>query len=98
VVCVAKIDVAALVFDDENEAKFKANKVTVDEVQEVWARWPRYYVNRAERRATHVMVGPTRRGKTLVVPIERWGSTDLWRPTTAFAANPGQVSRYRSGK
>lgn len=89
---------ATLVFDDENEAKFKANKVSLDEVQEVWSRWPRYYVNRPERRATHVMVGPTRRGRILVVPIERWGSMAEWRPTTAFAAEPGQVSRYRSGK
>jgi hypothetical protein len=95
---VAKIDVAALVFDDENEAKFKMNKVSVDEVQEVWARWPRYYVNRTGGRATHVMVGPTRRGRSLVVPIERWGSSDIWRPTTAFEAGPGQVSRYRSAK
>lgn len=92
-----QIDVAALVFDDENEAKFKANKVSVDEVQQVWAKWPRYYVNRPGRRASHVMVGPTRHGRNLVVPIERWGSEDVWRPTTAFAASPSQVSRYRSG-
>jgi hypothetical protein len=36
--------------------------------------------------------------RTLVIPIQRWGTTDVWRPTTAFAANPGQVSRYRSAK
>jgi hypothetical protein len=94
----ASIDVAALVFDDENEVKFRANGVTVDEVQQVWSKWPRYYTNRPGRRASHVMVGPTRRSRTLVVPIEQWGGSDVWRPTTAFEASPGQVSRYRSRK
>ena len=92
----AIIDVAALVFDDENEAKFAARRVTVDEVQQVRDKWPRYYINRPDRRATHVMVVPTRLGRILVVPIERWGADDLWRPVTAFEATPGQASRYRS--
>lgn len=92
----AIIDVAALVFDDVNEAKFAAHGVTVDEVQQVRDKWPRYYLNRPDRRATHVMVGPTRRGRIVVVPIETWGADDVWRPVTAFDATPGQAARYRS--
>lgn len=92
----AIIDVAALVFDDENEAKFAAHRVTVDEVQQVRDKWPRFYVNRPDRRASHVMVGPTRLGRILVVPIERWGTDDIWRPVTAFEAISGQAARYRS--
>lgn len=64
------VDVQTPLFDDENEAKFEANGVTASEVQQVFDKWPRYYTNRPDRRASHVMVGPTRRGAILVVPIE----------------------------
>lgn len=93
-----EIDVAALLFDDENEAKFAAHRVTAGEVQEVHDKWPRYYVNLSGRRASHVMVGPTRVGRVLIVPIEETGWSGVWRPVTAFEAAPNQVSRYRSGK
>jgi uncharacterized DUF497 family protein len=91
------IDVAALLFDDENEAKMLAHRVSVDEVQQVRDKWPRYYTNRAHRRASHVMIGPTRRGRMLVVPIEPCGRR-IWRPVTAFQATPSQAARYRSGR
>ena len=92
------IDVAALVFDDDNEIKFTSHRVTVVEVQEVFAKWPKFYSNHARTRASHVMVGPTRSGRILVVPIEPLGVDDLWRPVTAYEAKPGEVSRYRKGK
>lgn len=92
------IDVAALFFDDENESKFARHRVTAGEVQEVHSKWPRYYENTSARRATHVMVGPTRQGRMLVVPIERVGSRGIWRPVTAFEATPGQAARYRSNR
>jgi hypothetical protein len=96
------IDVQILLFDDGNEAKFAQHGVTASEVQEVFDKWPRYYINRPDRRATHVMVGPTRRGDLLVVPIEPAFQADdrdgVWRPVTAFRATPGQAARYRKGK
>lgn len=92
------LDVAGLYFDDENEAKFAAHGVSLDEVHQVYEKWPRYYENRSDRRATHVMLGPTRAGRLLVVPIEPVGSTGLWRPVTAFEASPGAAARYRSRK
>jgi hypothetical protein len=94
----AGIDVAALVFDDENQAKFAAHNVTASEVQQVKDKWPRFYVNRPQRRASHLMVGPTRLGRVLIVPIEALGVDDLWRPVTAFEATPSQAARYRSRK
>ena len=92
------IDVAALFFDDENEAKFANHRVTAGEVQEVHDKWPKYYENGPDRRATHVMVGPTGHGRMLVVPIERLGLRGLWRPVTAFEAAPDQAARYRSAR
>jgi uncharacterized DUF497 family protein len=90
------IDVSGLVFDDENEAKFARHGVTIDDVQQVFDKWPRFYRNRPDRRASHVMVGPTRSGRLLVVPLEEWGPEGLWRPVTAFEASPQQAARYRS--
>jgi hypothetical protein len=92
------IDVAALVFDDDNEAKLARHQGSPAEVQQVFGKWPKYYVNKVDARASHVMVGPTRTGRMLVVPIESLGIDDLWRPVTGFEASPSQISRYRKGK
>lgn len=92
-----EIDVAALAFDDDNEAKFSRHKVTAAEVQQVLARWPRFYLNMRPSRATHVMIGPTRAGRVLLVPIEPLADA-TWRPVTAYEPNAGQLSRYRGGR
>ena len=91
------IDVAALLSDDDNEAKMLAHRLSVDEVQQVRDKWPRYYANRADRRASHVIIGPTCRRRILVVPIEQCGKR-IWRPVTAFEVTPSQAARYRSGR
>ena len=88
------LDVRDLVFDPVNEAKLGRHLVKVDEVLEVLDLDPRFFVNRRERRASHVMVGPAKSGRILVVPIEDWGR-GVWRPTTAFEANTWQIGRYR---
>jgi uncharacterized DUF497 family protein len=96
------IDVSELVFDDENEAKFAEHGVTVEAVAQVHLNGPRYRKNRAERRATHLMIGQTFGGRWLVIPIERWGSeSGLWRPVTAFeptATQLAQNAQVRRGK
>ena len=89
------LDVRELVFDAVNGAKFADHGATVIDVLDVLDMEPRFFVNRQARRASHVMVGPTRAGRVLVVPIEDWGR-GVWRPVTAFEANGWQVWRYRS--
>ena len=89
------LDVGELVFDAVNDAKLADRGIDVVEVLEVLDREPRFFVNRAERRASHVMVGPTLAGRLLLVPIEDWGR-GIWRPVTAFDANAWQTRRYRS--
>ena len=89
------LDVQELVFDPVNEAKFADHGVTVLDVLDVLDLEPRFFVNRRARRASHVMVGRTRSGRVLIVPIEDWGR-GVWRPVTAFEANRWQVRRYRS--
>lgn len=89
-----RIDVSELVFDDENEAKFARNSVTVREVAEVHIERPRFRKNRKQRRATHLMIGQTFGGRWLIVPIERWGTEEgLWRPVTAFEPTATQLAQ-----
>jgi hypothetical protein len=89
------LDVRELVFDAVNEAKFADHGANIIDVLDVLDPEPRFFVNRRGRRASHVMVGPIRSGRVLVVPIEDWGR-GVWRPVTAFTANAWQVRRYRS--
>lgn len=89
------LDVSELVFDALNERKLAEHSVTIMDVLEVMDIQPRFFANRRERRASHVMIGPTRSGRLLVVPIEDWGR-GIWRPVTAFDANGWQAQRYRS--
>ncbi len=89
------IDVAGLLFDDDNEAKFAQHRITPGEVQQVFDRQPRFYRNRPDRRASIVMLGPTAQGRLLVVPLEAVGR-GVWRPVTAFEPTPQQAARYRS--
>ena len=90
-----RLDVLELVFDDENAMKIGAREIAPTHVLEVLDGEPRFFANRRERRASHVMVGPTLGGRLLVVPIEDWGP-GIWRPVTAFDANAWQARRYRS--
>lgn len=89
------IDVEGLVFDDENEAKFARHNVSSYEVQEVFEGTPEYFENLVGRRAPYVMLGTTRVGRLLLVPVEEWGSGDLWRPVTAYEPRPAQAARFR---
>jgi uncharacterized DUF497 family protein len=92
-----RLDVSELVFDAVNEAKLADHGIDIVEVLEALDREPRFFANRAERRASHVMVGPTTAGRLLVVPIEDWGR-GIWRPVTAFDANAWQARRYGSSR
>jgi hypothetical protein len=48
----------------------------------------------AERRAPLLMVGPTRAGRILCVPIEPTGRFGVWRPITAYDAGERLLRRY----
>lgn len=91
------LDVDDLLYDDENEAKFAAHGVKLEEVQQVLDGRPRFYRNRLRRRASHVMMGPTFEKRLLVVPIERV-EPGLWRPVTAFDPTATEAVTYRSRK
>ena len=68
--------------------------VSFSEILEVLYGTPRFFDNLPGRRAPIAMVGPTREGRVLYVPIEPTGKLGVWRPVTAFTANTHHVERY----
>jgi hypothetical protein len=78
------IAVVELVIDDENVEKFWQHGVLPEEVAEVLL-FPRVVRrNRKERRASHLLIGRTRQGACLAIPIEPTTEIGVWRPVTAW--------------
>ncbi len=88
------IAVEELRFDDENEAECAAHGVSVAEVIQVLIDEPRFYRNAKDKRASHLMLGPTFSGRLLLVPIEQVGE-GVWRPVTAYEPSAHQRGRYQ---
>ena len=93
-----------LLIDEVNEAKMAAHEVGVMEALEVLdvARYE-LFQNPARRRggAPYVIVGPTRAGRLLTMPIDDTPVDGLWRPRTAYDSGKQQAVAYhgrRRGK
>ena len=78
-----------------NERAYAKHRVSEQEIREAWLGDPAYVENVGERRRESIiMLGRTRGGRILVVPLQpthRWG---VWRPVTAFEANAHHKKRY----
>jgi hypothetical protein len=84
------IRVVELVIDDENVDKFWQHGVDPADVVEVLL-FPRVVrKNRKERRASHILIGRTRRGACLAMPIEPTAEAGVWRPVTAWPCKPSE--------
>jgi hypothetical protein len=57
----AAIEVSALVWDERNEAKLAAHGITPEDIENVLANAPRFFVNLPERTAEFIIIGPTLR-------------------------------------
>lgn len=94
--------VEALYFDEAleqhlQEYDYEKHRVTLSEIGEVLQSAPRFFENRIGRRAPLIMVGPTKSGRLLVVPVEPTHVAGLWYPVTAFEANTHDRERYEEG-
>ena len=95
--------VEELEFDDEFAEHMAAasrdytkHRVSQPEVREVWKGIPAYIENVGEQRSESViMLGPTRTGRILVVPLQPTRHRGVWRPVTAYEANAHHRKRYR---
>jgi hypothetical protein len=67
------------------------------EVQEVLDGNPVFFTNedqRGEHRAPVIMVGRTRRGRLLAIPIAPTERPGVWRAVTAFTPGPALLNDY----
>ena len=72
--------------DDYNESEMNRHGVLAREVMEVFEGEFGLLRNAKRHKATHLMVGKTRAGRWLTIPIAPTGQPGVWRPATAFPA------------
>ncbi len=76
--------------------RYDKHMVAVAEIEEVFNGLPRFYFNSGEnRRAPVLMVGETRAGRVIVVPIMPGTPEGVWQPISAFEGNAHHRERYR---
>lgn len=89
------VKVYELEFDDDNEAEmWHPHRVTPREVVQVLDRAPKFFPNKKGHSATLLMIGRTDGGRLLTVPLAACAVEGLWRPATAFGADPHEQSLY----
>jgi len=90
--------VLELEWDDRNEDEVARHRITPEEVEQVMHNDPAFFKNKRGRAASIVMIGPTNGGRCLFVPLARTRTSYLWRPVTAFDAEPEDHERYRQSR
>jgi hypothetical protein len=89
----AAIEVSALVWDERNEAKLAAHGVTPEDIENVLANAPRFFVNLPERTAEFIIIGPDFEGRFYYVPIVPTHEAGVWYVVTAFPVNRRRALR-----
>jgi hypothetical protein len=88
------LDISELELDDGNRREFERHGVRELEIIQVLRGPFRVFRNRKHRAAEYLMVGPTRGGRLLTVPIKATPVEGRWRPITAWDSSPGERTRY----
>ena len=76
--------VVDFLIDDENEDKFAAHRISVEQVPQVLHGRHTIVQSRASRRAFYVMVGLDYGGRCVAIPIEPIDDPTVWRPVTTW--------------
>ena len=83
-------DVADFLFDDENEDKIAAHRLTPGRVLQVLQNTHIIVPNRRGRRAAFLIVGKDSGGACISIPIEPTRDPLIWRPVTAWPAKESE--------
>lgn len=91
------MDVLDLFIDEANELKLASHGVSVREALQVLSGAYRVMRNESEARggAPFVLIGPTKGGRFLTMPIDPSFEETVWRPRTAYDSRPREIARYR---
>ncbi len=81
---VKSLEVESFLFDDENERKFAANGVTIEQVDQVLDNPHVVARNRKGRRTRIIVFGTDNGGACIAVPAESTYDERRWRPVTAW--------------
>jgi hypothetical protein len=88
-----KILISTFLIDEDNEREMARHGVTEREVLQLLDE--RYTVlrNRRDRSGTHLLIGRTRAGRALTVPIAPGFMAGDWRPITAWDSTDPEKAR-----
>lgn len=79
---------------DGNVLHIQRHNVRPGDVEDVAANEPHYYLNLPGKSATHIMVGPNRTGRFLLVAMSRSGSETSWYVITAVWLERNRGARF----
>ena len=83
----------------EERATYGKHRVSFLEIAQVHQSRHKLFVNSSPTgRAPLVMVGATRAGRFLCIPIEPTSKRGVWRPITAYEANRHHIERYKENQ
>ena len=85
-----------LQIDEWNEAEAGRHHVTAREMRQVLDNDPVFLPNKKRHKATLVMIGPTYGGRLLTIPLAATDVAGVWRPATAWEAEPEERGKYRA--
>jgi len=88
------LDIRELEIDDANEAEFGRHGISVSEMIQLLESEIRVFRNKKHRAGSLLMIGTTRGGRVLTVPITRTAVAGRWRPITAWDSSAGERTRY----
>ncbi|MBI2908309.1 MAG: hypothetical protein HYX92_11730 [Chloroflexi bacterium] len=91
------VTIDSIVVDDYNESEMNRHGVSVREVFQVLEGEFELLRNAGGHEATYLMVGKTRGGRWLTIPIAPTPQAGVWRPATAFPARRADRARLKKG-
>lgn len=92
------LDIEDLAITPVNEAKMSSHAVSVEEVFDVVGSPDREDFRNPSTTpgvAPYVVVGPTRGGRILTVPVDETDTPGLFYPRTAYDSGSRQLAMYR---
>jgi uncharacterized DUF497 family protein len=81
-------------WDEENEAELAHHRISISEVEQVWAEGPEWARNKRHRAGDYKMVGPTFGGRVLTIVVRYTSTTKVARAITGWESTNGEKNKY----